>query len=131
MSGVLHGVIAASSGAPGTFPATLPASANALSSEYQVQNDGDLLYGNGAGGAGTTDWITPSDATTAAFYQVKTEVTSGSFSTDPSAGSYLDCSSTRTWIKSVAGTVIFNMTFREKASGAVRKVYTGMSITVT
>jgi hypothetical protein len=66
----------------------------------------------------------------AAYYQVKTSVTAGTFDTDPSAGSYLDLSSTRTWIKAAIGTVSFDVTIREKATGFIRKTFSS-SITVT
>ena len=130
MSGVLTHRIGIA-GAPGIFATTLSSGTNPTSCEFQIQNDGEHLFGDGASGATTEDWITPSDTNTAAYYQVKSDVTAGSFNTDPSAGVYLDCSTTRTWIKTAAGTVTFTLTFREKGSGLIRKTYAGMTMTVT
>ncbi|MEO8467978.1 MAG: hypothetical protein ABI640_21880, partial [Gammaproteobacteria bacterium] len=88
-----------------------------------LSNDGTYSVGDGAGGANVGNWVTPATAVVAAYYQIKTVVNSGSFSTDPSAGSYIDLSSSRTWTKSAVGTVNFTVTIREKASGIVRQTY--------
>lgn len=128
MSGALAAMLVGG-GAPGIL-STVPGASNALSASWQLVNDGTYSVGDGAGGASTGNWVTPATAPVAAYYQVKTVVTAGSFTTDPSAGSYLDLSTSRIWIKSVVGTVSFDVTVREKATGIVRLTYS-TSIIVT
>lgn len=119
----------ASVGAPGIL-AVVPGASNSFSASWEMHNDGTYLVGDGLGGAATGPWVAPTNATVAAFYQVKTAVTAGAFSVDPSAGSFIDLSSTRIWSKSSVGTVTFTVTIREKATGIVRQTY-GSSIVVS
>jgi hypothetical protein len=113
----------------GVFNASLPLNSSfAGSNDYQIKNDGTYVSAGAAPSSG--NWINPANATVAAFYQVKTVVSSGSFTSDPSAGVYIDCATSRNWQKSVAGTVNFTMTFREKGTLIVRATYS-MSLTVT
>lgn len=122
--------IAACMGAPGVITSSLPNGSNVGSCDYQFDNDGNGHTGDGAGGALALTWVAPQTTTVAAFYQVKVDVTSGSF-TLGTTGSYLDLSSTRSWAKIVAGTVVFTATFREKATGIVRRTITGITVVVS
>lgn len=87
---------------------------------FIVNNDGTLY-------AGAEDWVTPATVGIAALYQVKVDPTSGSFSGGDVTGTWLDCSSTRQW-DIASGTVVFTVSFREKASGQVRSVQTGIGL---
>lgn len=117
-------------GAPGVINGALPNGSNAGSSDWTLVNDGTYSTGDGAGGALTGNWVTPATAVVAAYYQVKVDVTAGAFSAG-TTGSYLDLSSTRGWAKTVAGTVTFTVTIREKATGLVRSTQAGKTLTVT
>lgn len=122
-------LLAAISGAPGLLAATLSNSSNLVSCSASIQNNGDHVFGDGAGGAATEDWVTPSETTVAAFYEVRVDVNSGSFTTGTTA-TWLACSSTNTWTKTGAGTVNFDMSFRY-VSGATLKTHAGMIMVVT
>lgn len=114
------------SGAPGVINGALPNSSAISPSNYVIGNGGTYSI-NGGGASG--DWVSPSSALIAAYYQVQVDPTSGTFDGGSAAtGSYLDCSSTRTWTKS-AGVVTFTISFREKATGVVRSVQAGVTLT--
>jgi hypothetical protein len=129
MSGALAAMLSGG-GAPGVITSSLPAGSNTGSCDYQFDNNGNGHTGDGAGGSLSLTWVNPQTTTVAAFYEVKVDVTAGSF-TSGTTGSYLDMATTRGWTKTVPGTVTFNVTFREKATGIVRRVITGVSITVS
>lgn len=125
MSGILN-VLASGGGAPGVINGALPDSTSSLgSAAFEMQNDGDLVVSNGAG-VSTVDWVTPSDTTTAAFYEVKVDATSGAFSSG-TTGTWLALSTTRSWTIDT-GSVTFNVSIREAATGIVR---TTQSVTMT
>lgn len=128
MSGATAAMMAGG-GAPGILSA-VPSSSNTFSATWEMHNDGTYLVGDGLGGSATGNWVVPTTAPVAAYYQVKTVVNSGTFNGDPSAGSYIDLSTTRIWSKSAVGTVNFTVTVREKATGIVRQTYT-TSMTVS
>ena len=125
MSGIMFAIVGAS-GAPGVINGSLPNESHALAAGIQLTNDGTYSYVSGLSG----NWVSPASTTVAAYYQVKSVITSGSLTTDPSAGSYIDCSTTRTWAQTGSGGATLTLTFREKASGIVRHVQTGLSISV-
>jgi hypothetical protein len=115
----------ASAGAPGVI-AGAATGANSAVGVLTIANDG-------TGSCGTTNknWVAPATATVAAFYEVKIDVTAGAFTAGSATGSYLDCATSRTWTRAGAGTVTFNATFREKATGIVRSTQTGLTLIVT
>ena len=117
-------------GAPGIITSSLPAGSNTGSCDYQFDNNGNGHTGDGGGGALSLGWVTPQSTTVAAYYEVKVDVTAGSFTTG-TTGSYLDLAVTRGWAKTVPGTVTFTVTFREKATAIVRRVITSVSIVVS
>lgn len=118
------------SGAPGVISSSLPNGSNAGSSDWTLANDGSGDTGDGAGGATLFNWVLPPSTVTATFYQVKVDVTAGSF-TLGTVGSFLDLSTTRGWTKTVPGTVTFTVTIREKATGIVRTVQAGKTLIVS
>ncbi|HVJ30908.1 MAG TPA: hypothetical protein VNA66_11420 [Gammaproteobacteria bacterium] len=125
MSGALLALLG-SARAAGEINGSIPNASGAPTSLWQLSNDGTYSIS----GESVANWVTPASAPIAALYQVKTEVTAGSFDTDPSAGAYLDLSSTRAWEKTSPGTVTFTVTFREKSTGHVRSVQAGKTVTV-
>lgn len=130
MSGILA-ALAAGTAPPGVFATSLPDLGNAAPQSVAVSNAGHWVGGDTVGGATDVAWITPQSAFVAAFYQVKVDVTGGAFTTGDVTGSYLDCATTRGWGRTTAGTVTFNVTFREKGTGIVRKVYTAVKLIVS
>ena len=108
-------------GAAGIINGAIVASAEASPALFSVLNTGaytdtSLSF--------TGNWVTPATTTIAAQYQVKVDATSGSFSSG-TTGTWLDCSSHQSWTKS-SGSVTFTISFREKATGIVRSVQTGL-----
>lgn len=125
MSGALAAFAA---GAPGVIQAMVNAAATGgATGHWKLLNDGTYSVSSG-GGTSTGNWVNPASSTVAAYYQVKTDVTSGAFTSDPSAGSYIDLSSTRDWTKAPTGTVTFTVTIREKATGIVRLTQAGVTL---
>lgn len=125
MSGVL-GVLLGVGGAPGAINGALPDSTSSVGGAgFELQNDGDCVASVGAG-TGTVDWVTPSDTTTAAFYEVKVDATSGAFSSG-TTGTWLALSSSRSWTIAT-GSVTFDVLIREAATGLVR---TTQSVTMS
>src|SRR3990167_2007421 len=125
MSGAHHLLRALIGGAPGVINAALPngSVAGSATATWQLNNDGSLTVSGSSG-----NWVTPATAGVAALYQVKVDVTLGSFSTG-TTGSYLDLSTTRTWTIVSAGdpeSVTFTVTIREKATGIVRRTQAGV-----
>ena len=99
--------------------------AGSATATWQLNNDGSLTVSGSSG-----NWVTPATAGVAALYQVKVDVTLGSFSTG-TTGSYLDLSTTRTWTIVSAGdpeSVTFTVTIREKATGIVRRTQAGVTL---
>lgn len=125
MSGALAAMVA---GAPGVLADDLPSGGNATADGIEVQNDGEYIYGDGVGGTAVQDWVTPSTTAVAAAYECRVDVTSGSF-TSGTTGTWLACSTTRTWSKVGAGEVQFNLSFRQ-TNGPTLKVY-NLVVTVT
>lgn len=103
-----------------------PSGTNVGGASWIMNNDGTY----NVDGAGVGSWCAPNGTGIAAGYQVKTVVNSGTFNTDPSAGAFIDCSSTRLWQKTAVGTVNFTVTIREKVTGIVRATAT-KTLTVT
>lgn len=124
----MSGALAAMAGGPPGIIQSLGAGAGGVgSSSFGLENDGDLTINGVDGGS---DWVSPANAEVAALYQVKVDVTSGSFTSGDSTGSYLDLSASRSWTRTGTGTVNYNVTFREKATGIVRSAQTGLIMTV-
>lgn len=111
MSGVLSVLVA--SGPPGTLQVGLPDGANALSTEYTFNNAGGYVTGDGIGGALTGSWVLPANAAIAANYEIYMHVVSGTWTSGPTEDTWLPLSVTRSWIKAVAGTVNFTVSFRQ------------------
>lgn len=125
MSGALAAMIGLS-GAPGVINGALPDSTSSVGGAgFELQNDGDCVASNGAG-TGTVDWVTPSDTTTAAYYEAKVDATAGSFSSG-TTGTWLALSSSRSWTINT-GSVTFNVSIREAVTGLVR---TTQSVTMS
>src|SRR5688572_6615318 len=125
MSGALVAILG-TAGAPGIINGSLPngtedAGGGTDVATWQLQDDGDYAITNNDS-ALSGDWVTPSETSVAALYQVRVDPTSGSFTDGPGAipsastGTYLDCSTTRSWFCN-SGSVTFDVSFREKASG--------------
>lgn len=129
MSGAV-GAVAAFGGAPGIIALTLLSGSNVGSCDWQLDNNGGGHTGDGAGGAAPMTWVSPSTTAVAAFYEVKVDVTSGAFTTG-TTGSYLSLGTTRGWAKTVVGSVTFNATFREIATGIIRRSITGLTVVVS
>ena len=92
-----------------------------------INADGTYTISDGAG-TDEGDWVTPATEAIAALYQVKIDVTSGSFDTG-TTGSFVDCSTGPAW--SCSATVVFDVAWREKATGVVRLTQAGRTIVVT
>lgn len=115
-------------GSPGVLAASLNNSANTFSASDTVYSDGHHGYGDGLGGEGTESWVVPQTTPVAANYEVFVHVTSGSF-TSGALDTWLACTSNRAWTKGAAGTVNYQMSFRQK-NGPTLKTYT-LSMVVT
>lgn len=103
---------AAAAGIPGAVNTSLPTSSSGVgSAAYSVVNDGTLVTS-----AGTVNWVTPANAAVAAHYQVRVDITSGSFGSGPAAATWHDCSTTRTWAVTGGNTCSFTIKIREKAT---------------
>lgn len=125
MSGALA-VLLGMSGAPGVINGALPDSTSSVGGAgFELQNDGDCVASNGAG-TSTVDWVSPSDTTTAAYYEVKVDATSGAFSSG-TTGTWLALSSSRSWTINT-GSVTFDVSIREAATAIVR---TTQSVTMS
>jgi hypothetical protein len=130
MSGVLAAMLAAAGGAPGVIVSSLPNGSNTFSCDYQFDNNGNGHTGDGAGGALAFTWVSPQTTTVAAMYDVKVDVTSGAW-TSGTTGTWLNLGTTRGWVKSSVGTVIFTVSFRETATGIVRGTLPGVTVVVS
>lgn len=113
-------------GAPGVINPSLPTSISGdPGAALQLVNDGTYT----ATGLSSGNWVTPATSAVAAFYQVKVDVTSGSVNVGSSAtDSWLDLSTTRAWGVDEGGLVEITISIREKATGIVRSVQTGITI---
>jgi len=114
-------------GAPGVVNSSIPNASGVGNAGITLLNNGTYTSSGNSGG----NWVAPASSVIAAFYQVKTDVTAGAFSNDPSAGSWIDLSTTRLWDKQVVGTVTFTLSIREKATGRVRTTQAGITITTS
>jgi hypothetical protein len=114
------------SGAVGAINPALPGAGQAIGANWALLNNGTY----NADGGGTGNWVNPATSAIAALYQVKSDVTGGTFTIDPSAGTYVDMSSTRTWVKTGSGVVTFTISFRIKQNGTVVGSQAGITITV-
>lgn len=126
MSGAGAASLFASSSAAGIIQSLGAGAGGSGSSSFGLVNDGSLTIN----GSGSGNWVLPASSAVAAFYQAKVDVTGGSFTSGDSTGSYLDLSTSRSWTRAGAGTVNYNVTFREKATGIVRSTQTGLVMTV-
>jgi hypothetical protein len=115
-------------GAPGVLASSLSSGSNAFSSSDTVKIDGVHGYGDGVGGEATENWVTPATSGVAANYEVMVHVTSGSF-TSGTLDTWQACSTQRQWLKAIAGTVNYEMSFRQ-TSGPTLKTHT-LSMVVT
>lgn len=119
MSGVLAAALGF--GAPGLLNQSSWAdAADPGGASLNVNNDGTF---DGSGSPGG-DWVTPALASVAAFYQIKVDATSGSFSSG-TTGTWLDLSSTQSWSRNAGDSVGFALQIREKLSTLVRLSITG------
>jgi hypothetical protein len=110
-------------GAPGVINGALPSGSDPTGATFQLSNNGTYFVTNGGSG----NWVTPANATIAAYYQCKVDVTAGAFSGPSSAtGSWLDLSTTRSWAQNAGGSAVFTLSIREKATTIVRSVQTGI-----
>jgi len=114
-------------GAQGVINGAIPDASNSGLAGIVLLNDGTYSSSGNSNG----NWVTPATSVIAAQYQAKTDVTAGTFSNDPSAGGWIDLSTSRTWDKQVVGTVTFTLTIREKATTIVRSTQAGINITVS
>lgn len=114
-------MLLAAGGVPGTIQSVNSIS-GASPCDYTVKNDGSIE----SLGVGNGTWLSPANSAIAALYQVKVDATSGAFDSG-TTGTWLDCSTSRSWLKS-GGTVTFTISFREKATGNVRNVQTGVTL---
>lgn len=112
--------------AQGVINGAIPSGSAPITDNLTLNNDGTYQVA-----VSTGNWVTPATTVIAAYYQVKVDVTSGSFTSGDVTGSFLDSSVTRQWLKGAVGTVVCTITFREKASGIVRSVQTGVTIITT
>lgn len=112
--------------APGVIAGVVSGSSSSGAAGLDIENDGDYVVSNGAGVA-NGEWVTPSNTIIAAFYEVKIDPTSGTFDSG-TTGSYVSLDSTRAWSKD-SGTVTFDATWREIATGIVRLTQTGLTLT--
>lgn len=119
-------LLAAMGGAPGVINGAPSGSSAIGAAGWELQNDGDFVVSDGAG-ALNGEWLSPSEAAFAARFEVKVDATSGSFDSG-TTGSFVSLGTTRSWSKNT-GTVIFNATYREIATGVVRRVDTGLTLT--
>ncbi len=113
----------------GGVPGVVGGAGNGLAGtaiQYDIKNDGNWTYT----GVGNAAWVTPATSAVAAGFQVKLDITGGSLNTG-TTGTFLDCSTTRSWTKTSVGVCTFTLTWREKATGIVRKTQTGLTIEVT
>lgn len=119
VSGILAAV--AGGGAPGVIQ-DIGDGLDAVGVTLALNNDGTYTMTGDPGG----NWVEPASAAIAAQWQVKVDVTSGAF-TSGTTGTWLAMSSNRGWIED-SGQVIFDISWREAATGTVRKVQTGVSM---
>jgi len=118
MSGALS-VVASLAGAPGTINMADVFNSAGAPRTFDVNADGTYDIGSDT----AISYVVPATAGIAAFYQVKVDVTAGAFSSGSSTGTWIDCSSAPSWVKSAAGTVSFDVSFREKATGLARGTF--------
>ena len=126
MSGIL--MAAGSGGIPGAINSSAGAYSAASSggASLNVNNDGTLTGSGHPGGA----WLSPAVAAFAAEYQVKVDATAGAFTTG-TTGTWLDCSTTRSWSRDPGSVVTFTISFREKTTGIVRATLAGEELDAT
>lgn len=116
-------ILLAIAGGGVTMPPTLlvDRSDSGSPAEFQLGSDGVLSKREGSSMTVIGPWVSPGSA--ASLYEVRSTVTSGSFTSDPSAGSWISLSSTRLWSRgaSVGGsqTVIATIEIRIASSGTV------------
>lgn len=115
-------------GPPGDLIAALTTSGNPTSASDQFSNAGVRTAGDTVGGSFNENWVTPATSGVAANYEMKVDVTSGSFSTG-TTGTWLAMTSTRTWTKSVAGTVNYDVSFRQINGPTLKTLSTSMTVT--
>lgn len=114
-------------GAPGVVaPSVSLTSSNAVAITLLLNNAGALSVDPNAG-----TWVTPATAVVAAYYEVKVDVTAGSFTSGSATGSFLSLGTSRSWTKSVVGSVTYTITIREIATGIVRYTSAGNIVTAT
>jgi hypothetical protein len=95
---------------------------------FRINGDGTYLISTGQ----TGDWITPKSA--APNYEVRVDVTSGSFDLGAATGEWLDVLDNPTWQVNDPGgtnikTVIFNISFRPKG-GSTQSTQNGIQVQV-
>lgn len=116
-----------SGGPPGIINKTLPSAAQITGANWALTNSGTYSI-DLSGTPQTGSWVTPNG--NASLFDVKTVVTAGAFTVDPSAGSFLNMGTSRTWTKVGSGTVIFTVTFRVAATGQIVNAQTGVQIVI-
>ena len=112
-------------GAPGVLNAALSpdVSTAGIAAFVEFQNDGDYSDSN----SGTDDWLLPNGTSVAAHYEIRVDVTAGSFDMVGSAptGSWIALSTTRAWGRETVGTCTFNVQIREAGSQIIRYTSNG------
>lgn len=124
MSGILClmlGVGGARITTPPNGIAVDPADAN-----WNVNSDGTYSVS----GPGSGNWLEPPNASLAALYEIKVDVTAGSFSSG-TTGAWLALSSSRSWTRTLIGSVTFDVSFRLASDGTVVHTTTGRTLQVT
>lgn len=116
-----------SAGSPGVINQTpgWPSGTDPGGVTLSVANNGGYSVSGGSPASGT--WVTPAVAEVIAYYQIKVDATSGSFSSG-TTGTWLDLTSTRTWTRDAGADVEFTLSIREKATTRVRLTLTDQAL---
>lgn len=124
MPGVLN-MLLASGSPPGIVNGGLPNGGALGTATFQLNNDGSATIS----GSGAVNWVTPANASVAALYEVKVDVTGGAFASG-TTGTWLDMATTRTWTDAAGGSgVTFTVSFRDKATSTIRSTQAGITLT--
>lgn len=126
MAGVLAAMIGLGA-VPGAIQSLGAGAGGPGNSSFGLTNAGALTIN----GVGSGSWVLPAIAAIAAYYQVKVDVTSGAFTSGDATGAWLDLSTSRAWARTGAGTVNYNVSFREKATAIVCSTQNGKTMIVT
>lgn len=112
MSGVLNALLGIG-GVAGIINQSLPSGTNTGSTSVQFSNAGVYTYD-----VGTVNWVTPANSTIAAQYQLQVNVVAGGAT--GTMDTWLDLSTSRSYITATLGNNTLRVRIREKATGIVR-----------